>query len=93
VFVTECQDALGEDALEFLKEVAKDGQPYKHNSPEFSDCDRKNATAHLRAMLLGHSVLLPVVEGRPVLGQFQSVMLAEFDGPRQRALHVQVLGE
>jgi secondary thiamine-phosphate synthase enzyme len=93
VFVTECQEALGEDVLEFMKDVAKDGRHYKHNSPEFSDCDRKNATAHLRGMLLGHSVLVPIVEGQPVLGQFQSVMLAEFDGPRQRTLHVQVLGE
>ena len=39
------------------------------------------------------SVVIPVVDGKPVLGQFQSVMLAEFDGPRQRAIHVQVLGE
>jgi len=71
----------------------KDGLPYKHNSPAFSDCDRRNAAAHLRSLLLGQSVLVPVVEGRPVLGQFQSVMFAEFDGPRKRALHIQVLGE
>jgi thiamine phosphate synthase YjbQ (UPF0047 family) len=38
-------------------------------------------------------VLVPVVEGKPVLGQFQSIMFAEFDGPRQRELHVQVLGQ
>jgi len=47
----------------------------------------------LRALLLGQSVMVPVVDGKPVLGQFQSVMLAEFDGPRRRAIHVQVLGE
>src|SRR5262245_39249269 len=93
VFVTECQAALTEDVVEFFRDVVRDGLPYKHNSPEFSDCERKNAAAHLRALLLGQSVLVPVVEGRPVLGQFQSVMLAEFDGPRKRSLHVQVLGE
>ena len=93
VFVTECQAALTEDVVEFFQDVVRDGLPYKHNSPEFSDCERKNAAAHLRALLLGQSVLVPVVEGRPVLGQFQSVMLAEFDGPRKRSLHVQVLGE
>jgi secondary thiamine-phosphate synthase enzyme len=79
--------------LDFFGVVVKDGLPYKHNSPEFSDCDRRNAASHLRSLLLGQSVLVPVVEGKPVLGQFQSVMLAEFDGPRQRALHIQVLGE
>ena len=93
VFVTESQAALLDDVVEFFGEVVKDGRPYKHNSPEFSDCDRQNATAHLRALLLGQSVMIPVVEGKPVLGQFQSVMLAEFDGPRRRAIHVQVLGE
>ena len=93
VFVTESQAALLDDVVEFFGEVVKDGRPYKHNSPEFSDCDRKNATAHLRALLLGQSVVVPVVDGKPVLGQFQSVMLAEFDGPRQRAIHVQALGE
>jgi secondary thiamine-phosphate synthase enzyme len=93
VFVTESQAALLEDVVEFFGEVVKDGRPYKHNSPEFSDCDRQNATAHLRALLLGQSVMVPVVDGKPVLGQFQSVLLAEFDGPRRRSIHVQVLGE
>jgi secondary thiamine-phosphate synthase enzyme len=93
VFVTESQSALLDDVVQFFREVVKDGRPYKHNSPEFSDCDRQNATAHLRALLLGQSVMVPVVDGKPVLGQFQSVMLAEFDGPRRRAIHVQVLGE
>ena len=93
VFVTESQAALTDDVLAFFGVVVKDGLPYKHNSPEFSDCDRRNAASHLRALLLGQSVLVPVVEGKPVLGQFQSIMLAEFDGPRHRALHVQVLGQ
>ena len=93
VFVSECQDALSADIEDFFTEVVKEGRPYKHNSPEFSDCDRKNATAHLRALLLGQSVLLPVVNGKPVLGQFQRVMFAEFDGPRQRSIHVQILGD
>jgi len=93
VFISECQAALTDDIVAFLSDVVAEGKPYKHNSPEYSDCDRKNATAHLRALILGQSVLLPVVDGKPVLGQFQSLMFAEFDGPRQRAIHVQVLGD
>jgi secondary thiamine-phosphate synthase enzyme len=93
VFVSECQAALTDDVVEFFRSVVKDGLPYKHNSPEFSDCDRRNAASHLRSLLLGQSVLVPIVDGKPILGQFQSVMFAEFDGPRQRALHIQVLGE
>jgi secondary thiamine-phosphate synthase enzyme len=93
VFVSECQGALTHDIMEFFGTTVNDNHPYRHNSPEFSDCDRKNAASHLRALLLGQSVLVPVVEGKPVLGQFQSVLFAEFDGPRQRDLHVQILGE
>lgn len=93
VFVSECQAALSDDVVQFFSSVVKDGLPYKHNSPEFSDCDRRNAASHLRSLLLGQSVLVPIVGGKPILGQFQSVMFAEFDGPRQRALHIQVLGD
>jgi secondary thiamine-phosphate synthase enzyme len=93
VFISESQAALTHDIAEFFGSVVADDHPYRHNSPEFSDCDRKNAASHLRALLLGQSVLLPVVEGKPVLGQFQSVLFAEFDGPRRRELHVQVFGE
>jgi secondary thiamine-phosphate synthase enzyme len=93
VFISECQAALAHDITEYFRNVVNDQHPYRHNSPEYSDCDRKNAASHLRALLLGQSVLLPVVEGKPVLGQFQSVLFAEFDGPRKRDLHVQVFGD
>jgi secondary thiamine-phosphate synthase enzyme len=93
LFVTECQDALLDDVLSFITRVVEDGRYYKHNCPELSDCERQNAAAHLRSILLGHSVLAPVVDGKPVLGQFQSVLLAELDGPRHRTVHVQVMGQ
>jgi thiamine phosphate synthase YjbQ (UPF0047 family) len=43
-------------------------------------------------MLLGRSVALPVEDGEPVLGQYQSLILAELDGPRERRITVQVVG-
>jgi len=91
--VSEFQNALLDDMAGFLGRVVADDLPYKHNSPEFSDCDRKNAASHLRSMLFNNSVVLPVSDGEVVLGQFQSVILAEMDGPRERSLKVQVLGE
>jgi secondary thiamine-phosphate synthase enzyme len=93
VFVGEFQHALIEDTLDFLKRVVQDDLSYKHNSPEFSDCERRNAASHLRSVLLNHGVMLPIVEGAPVLGQFQSIVLAELDGPRDRMLHVHILGQ
>jgi secondary thiamine-phosphate synthase enzyme len=93
LMVSEFQKALLDDVGAFLRRVIEDNIPYKHNSPEYSDCDRKNAASHLRSILFSNSVLLPVSEGELVLGEFQSVILAEMDGPRKRSLKIQFLGE
>jgi secondary thiamine-phosphate synthase enzyme len=50
-----------------------------------------NSDAHLKTALVGTSVTLPIEGGRLVLGTWQSVYFAEFDGPRSRHLHVTVL--
>jgi secondary thiamine-phosphate synthase enzyme len=92
LLVGECQSALVDDVLDFLTRIVDDGLNYKHNCPELSDCERKNATSHLRSLLLNHSVMVPIMNGKPVLGQFQSVLLAELDGPRVRSVHVQLVG-
>jgi secondary thiamine-phosphate synthase enzyme len=47
-----------------------------------------NADAHVRAMLVGPSVTVPVRDGEPDLGTWQSVLLVECDGPRTRTLRV-----
>src|SRR6266498_392173 len=57
-----------------------------------SDCDRRNADAHLRAVVVGHSVSIPIIDGRLKLGTWQNVLLAEFDGPNNRKIHLQVMG-
>jgi secondary thiamine-phosphate synthase enzyme len=93
LMVSEFQNALLDDIRCFLGRIVDEDLPYKHNSPEFSDCDRRNAASHLRSLLFNHSVVLPVCAGELVLGQFQSVILAEMDGPRERNLKVQLLGE
>ena len=93
LLVNEWQSALVDDIGEFLGRVVEDGLPYKHNSPLFSDCERGNAASHLRSLLFNNSVMLPVSEGKPVLGRFQSVILAELDGPRERTVKLQILGE
>lgn len=92
VFINESQKALHADITRLLEEmVARDGD-WMHNDPLHSDCDRLNADAHLRAMLLGHSLTLQVSAGAIVLGQWQRVLVAELDGPRARTVRVQIMG-
>ena len=49
-----------------------------------------NADAHLRSMLLGRSVTVPVVDGDLDVGTWQSILLVECDGPRTRSVTVVV---
>ncbi len=54
-----------------------------------------NTDAHLRSVLLGRSESIPVVDGRPELGEFGRIYFADFDGVRQRdrIVHFMVMGE
>lgn len=91
VFVNEPQSALLEDVQQLLERLVPRGEEWKHNDPRYSDCDRHNADAHLRAIMLGSSVTLQVAAGALTMGQWQRVLMAELDGPRKRELVLQVL--
>jgi secondary thiamine-phosphate synthase enzyme len=92
VFMNESQKALHADIKRLLETMVARDADWMHNDPDHSDCDRFNADAHLRAMLLGHSLTLHVSGGELVLGQWQRVLVAELDGPRARTLRVQMMG-
>lgn len=92
VFMNEAQLALHADIKRLLEQIVDRDADWMHNDPEHSDCDRFNADAHLRAMLLGHSLSLQVGGGQLVLGQWQRVLAGELDGPRSRSLRVQIMG-
>ena len=58
--------------------------------PEFQHYEG-NSAAHLKASCIGSSVSIPVVDGALVLGTWQGIYFCEFDGPRHRKFHVQVI--
>ncbi len=92
VFINEWQDALLDDVRNFFHEVVDRDAYYKHNDPAHSDCERGNADSHLRGMLMGQTLVLQVRNASVLLGTWQSIILAEFDGPRSRSLAIQVSG-
>ncbi len=92
VFLNEWQDALIHDVGTFLDQVVGRHLPWRHNDPLFSDCERKNADSHLKGMLLGQTLTLQVRNSTVLLGTWQSIILAELDGPRSRSMSVQVVG-
>ncbi len=92
VFINEFQKALVADIQAYLEQAVDRDAPGQHNDPALSDCDRGNADAHLRALLLGHQLTLQVSGNEIVLGQWQRILLAELDGPRSRTMRLQVMG-
>ncbi|MBN1346181.1 MAG: YjbQ family protein [Phycisphaerae bacterium] len=64
--------------------IPKEDRGFRHNEG--------NSDAHLKSSLLGASQTLLIQNGRLVLGTWQAIYFAEFDGPRQRKMHVEVMG-
>jgi secondary thiamine-phosphate synthase enzyme len=92
VFINEWQDALLDDVRSLFNELVPRDRAWRHNDLEQSDCERGNADSHLRGMIMGQSLCLQVRNSAVLLGTWQSIVLAEFDGPRSRSLSVQVSG-
>jgi secondary thiamine-phosphate synthase enzyme len=93
LLVNEYQAALIGDLKRLIERLVPERGGYRHDDPRYSDCERGNGHAHLRAALLGRSVTIGVSDGELVLGRFQSIIFAELDGPRRREITVQVIGE
>ena len=93
LFVNEFQSALIDDLKHLIERLVPERAGYRHDDPRYSDCERGNACAHLRAALLGRSIAVGLNNGELTLGRFQSVIFAELDGPRKREITVQVMGE
>lgn len=96
IAINENETRLMEDVKTFLTRLIPPRDRYLHNDIALRDCpedEPENAHSHLAAMLLGSSEVIALAGGGLVLGQYQSVMLYELDGPRQRRVSVQVYGE
>ncbi len=50
-----------------------------------------NSAAHIRSAIIGNSRVIPIENGDLVLGTWEAVFLAEFDGPRERKVIVKVI--
>ncbi|MGC9529254.1 MAG: secondary thiamine-phosphate synthase enzyme YjbQ [Candidatus Bipolaricaulaceae bacterium] len=97
VRINENEPLLIHDMEEFLKRVAPRDLYYRHNdfgirTDNMTEDECPNAHAHCQHLLLGASEMVPVEDGRLLLGQWQRVFLVELDRPRDRIVDVQVMG-
>jgi secondary thiamine-phosphate synthase enzyme len=68
------------------------GRTVPHEQPGFRH-DEGNSDSHIKASLIGSSATVLVADGALVLGTWQGVFFCEFDGPRQRTVHVHWSGK
>ncbi|NQE45206.1 hypothetical protein C5S31_04190 [ANME-1 cluster archaeon GoMg2] len=85
IIINENESGLKQDIVAILNELVPKGTGYLHDRID------NNAHSHLRAVLLGTSVTIPIDRGELVLGSWQSIFFVECDGPRRREVYVQIV--
>ncbi|MBP1908372.1 secondary thiamine-phosphate synthase enzyme YjbQ [Methanolobus bombayensis] len=85
IIINENESGLVSDILGLLEKLVPAHAGYAHDRID------NNADSHLKAMLLGSSETLPVIDGGLHLGTWQSIFLVEMDGPRTREVTVTVI--
>ncbi len=80
-----CDSGVCEDILMTLSKIVPQHAGYKHN------CIDNNAASHIKAAFIGPGKVIPIKNSKLELGRWQSIALAEFDGPRERQIVVQII--
>jgi secondary thiamine-phosphate synthase enzyme len=90
VFVNDHEPGLWSDILQWLETRIAPWDPavYRHNSGTGED----NAAAHLRSLVMGHEVIVPVTAGALDLGPWQRVFYGEWDGQRPKRVLFKAMG-
>jgi len=96
VFVNDDEPGLHQDLEDWVQRLApgpaaddsRPGPDYRHHRG-----GEDNGDAHLKNLLVGHQVVVPVTAGRLDLGPWQQVFYYEFDGRRPKRLVLKAIGE
>ena len=77
--------SVKKDIIQHLRELIPKDANFSHMEG--------NSDAHIKSSLIGASLEVLIHDGSLVLGTWQGIMFAEFDGSRNRNVHVQLHGE
>ena len=75
--------AVARDLEKAMERIVGDDWSWQH-----VEAGEENAPSHVRAVLTGPQVVVPVESGRLALGTWQGIFFCEFDGPRTRKVYV-----
>lgn len=88
VYVNDAESGLIRDIDKWLEEMAPYNENYQHHRT-----GETNGDSHLKSLLIGHEVIVPVTDGRLDLGTWQQIYYAEFDGQRNKRVIIKAMGE
>lgn len=87
VYINDAEDGIINDMDEWLEKLAPFKQDYRHHRT-----GETNGDSHLKNLIIGHEVIVPITNGRLDMGPWQQIFYAEFDGQRRKKLIVKVIG-
>lgn len=88
VYVNDAENGLISDIDKWLEELAPFNINYKHHMT-----GETNGDSHLKSLLIGHEIIVPVTNGQLDFGTWQQIYYAEFDGQRRKRVIIKVMGE
>lgn len=88
VYINDAESGLIADIDEWADNIAPFGPDYRHHRT-----GEDNGDAHLKNLLIGSQVVLPITQGKLDFGPWQQVYYAEFDGQRNKRVIVKIIGE
>lgn len=88
VFINDLEAGIMEDIQEMLERLAPFGPAYRHHRT-----GEDNGDAHLKNILVGHQVTIPITKGSLDFGPWQQVFYAEFDGRRNKRVVLKFMGQ
>lgn len=88
IYVNDAESGLISDIDKWLEEIAPFNINYNHHRT-----GETNGDSHLKSLVIGHEVIVPITKGALDFGPWQQIYYAEFDGQRKKRVIVKVMGE
>ncbi len=88
IYVNDWESGLINDIQCWVEKLAPRDPNYEHHQT-----GETNGDAHLKRLLIGYQVIVPITDGKLDLGPWEQIFYAEFDGRRKKRVVLKALGE
>jgi len=94
LFINEKEEGLIKDIRNYLHKIVPEEDNYYHHHFFYKDGRAAvNAWAHLRSILLGAFIIVPIQNRKLLLGDRQAIFFVDLDGPLTRKIVIQIIGD